>query len=292
MAEQQQNPQEETESEVDPQDDLVYHHMVRSQTAPTLSPSKKGASLRVRVEASATLSREAKSTLQTRPSTGPSFGTTRAPSPGEVDVHARRFMWTGTPLSDEALKRSSSMASLSRDAQIARIEDRRPLSRPADMDIHHKRRPRALRVRTVTRSQGISLQEETQKKLDEMTVRHAETLASTPDTRLRQAMMQQILARETASEERVSSLKLMVKHALKRHGKRSTEQLETAFRRADMDRSGELDFDEVGSGCLLDFLLFSFSLSFVFLSFFLSCFVFRPSIRPSLHIVLRVSRRP
>ena len=72
----------------------------------------------------------------------------------------------------------------------------------------------------------------------------------------------------------------------------STEQLETAFRRADMDRSGELDFDEVGSGCLLDFLLFSFSLSFVFLSFFLSCFVFRPSIRPSLHIVLRVSRRP
>ena len=95
-----------------------------------------------------------------------------------------------------------------------------------------------------TRSTTVSVQEEARQKLEETATTHAAALASTADGRLRQKMMQQTLSKASAEDERVGSLKLMVKNALKRKGKRSTDQLGTAFRRADMDRSGALDFDE------------------------------------------------
>ena len=165
--------------------------------------------------------------------------------PGGSDVYSRRFIWTGTPNSDSYNTRSPLFAppggGIGADVDL---EARREEKRPADTDILGHDRAVPHRVRMCTRSVTVSVQEEARQKLEETATTHAAALASTADGRLRQKMMQQTLSKASAEDERVGSLKLMVKNALKRKGKRSTDQLGTAFRRADMDRSGALDFDE------------------------------------------------
>ena len=56
--------------------------------------------------------------------------------------------------------------------------------------------------------------------------------------------LQATLSKNTATEERVIALKRTMKTFLKNQGAESERELKCAFHRADIDQSGELDYDE------------------------------------------------
>ena len=120
-------------------------------------------------------------------------------------------------------------------------------SRPSETTLQGDLRLKPIRVRAVQRSrmkepQDIAREqlEKLEKKVSKM--RGSGTLKA--EASFMHKKLQATLSKNTATEERVIALKRTMKTFLKNQGAESERELKCAFHRADIDQSGELDYDE------------------------------------------------
>ena len=120
-------------------------------------------------------------------------------------------------------------------------------SRPSETTLQGDLRLKPIRVRQVQRSRMKEPQEIAREQLAKLekkitTMRGSGTLKA--EASFKQKQLQATLSKNTATEERVIALKRTMKTFLKNQGAESERELKCAFHRADIDQSGELDYDE------------------------------------------------
>ena len=136
--------------------------------------------------------------------------------------------------------------------------DSRPVfTRPSETDVLGRPRLKPIRVRLAQRSRMKDGADAARAELEKITRQletgmsageYSETAytqkMSEADQRFRLKKLQEAMSRRSATEERILSLKRTMKDFLKSHGTDSARELKRAFAVADVDHSGELDYNE------------------------------------------------
>lgn len=120
--------------------------------------------------------------------------------------------------------------------------------RPSECDVTNVPRLKPIRVRKVQRSRQKEPQDIAREQLEKLT-RKVASMGDVSETQKAEAnfkrkQLEASLGKNTATEERVIALKRTMKTFLRSHGTESERELKCAFHRADVDQSGELDYDE------------------------------------------------
>ena len=120
-------------------------------------------------------------------------------------------------------------------------------SRPSETTLQGDLRLKPIRVRAVQRSRMKEPQEIAREQLAKLekkvsSMRGSGTLKA--EASFMHKKLQATLSKNTATEERVIALKRTMKTFLKNQGAEIERELKCAFHRADIDQSGELDYDE------------------------------------------------
>lgn len=137
------------------------------------------------------------------------------------------------------------------------LDSRPHFSRPSETDVLGQPRLKPIRVRMAQRSRMKDANDVARTELAKITNQlqtsmsageYSETAytqkMSEADARFRLKKLKEAMSRKTATEERIVSLKRTMKEFLKSHGTDSARELKRAFSVADVDHSGELDYNE------------------------------------------------